>query len=163
MWARIEPMLPRQGDRPRRHRADTRRFLAALWRIRTFIRRARPARFEQQDSVFKRFQAAGLFRVFSSVFNGVVGRVRECVCVDGTVVSAHQKAAGAKGGPAARASAVPGEAVTGKIAAVADALGDLVRLVILQAESGARHCGDAGALRGSSLRSFDRGPAVRPD
>ncbi len=113
MWARIEPMLPGKATDPGVTAADNRRFLeAVLWRIRTGSpRRDLPARFGNWNSVFKRFRRWAVSGVFERVFNALSDEFDfECVCVDGAVVSAHQKAAGAKGGPAARASAVPGEA-----------------------------------------------------
>ena len=46
--------------------------------------------------------------VFERVFNALSDEFNlEYVFVDGTVVQAYQKAAGAKGGPAARGSAAP--------------------------------------------------------
>ena len=59
-----------------------------------------PERFGKHNSVFKRFRRWVLSGVFERVFNTLSEEFDlECVFVDGTVVQAHQKAAGAKGGP----------------------------------------------------------------
>ena len=112
MWARIEHMLPGKATDPGVTAADNRRFLeAVLWRTRTGSPwRDLPKRFGKWNSVFKRFRRWVLSGVFERVFNALSGAFDfEYVFVDGTVVQAHQKAAGAKGGPADRGSAVPGE------------------------------------------------------
>ncbi len=113
MWARIEPMLPGRATDPGATAADNRRFVEAVpVRFRTGSPwRDLPERFGNWNNVFKRFRRWAL--------SGVSGRVSDAlsegsgpgwVFVDGTVVQAHQKAAGAKGGPAARGSAAPGAA-----------------------------------------------------
>ena len=112
MWARVEPMLPGKATDPGVTAADNRQFLeAVLWRTRTGSPwRDLPARFGNWNSVFKRFRRWALSGVFEHVFNLLSDEFDfECVFIDGTIVSTHQKAAGARGGPAARASAVPGE------------------------------------------------------
>ena len=111
MWARVEHMLPGKATDPGVTAADNRRFLeAVLWRTRTGSPwRDLPERFGNWNSVFKRFRRWALSDVFESVFNALSDEFDlEYVFVDGTVVQAHQKAAGAKGGPAARGSAAPG-------------------------------------------------------
>ena len=113
MWARVEPMLPGKATDPGVTAADNRQFLeAVLWRTRTGSPwRDLPARFGNWNSVFKRFRRWALSGVFEHVFNLLSDESGfECVFIDGTIVSTHQKAAGARGGPAARESAVPGEA-----------------------------------------------------
>ena len=113
MWARIEPMLPGKATDPGATAADNRRFVeAVLWRFRTGSPwRDLPERFGNWNNVFKRFRRWALSGVFERVFSALSEEFNlEWVFVDGTVVQAHQKAAGAKGGPAARGSAAPGAA-----------------------------------------------------
>ena len=104
-------MLPGKATDPGVTAADNRRFLkAVLWRIRTGSPwRDLPERFGNWNNVFKRFRRWGLSGVFERVFNALSDEFgHEYVFVDGTVVQTHQKAVGAKGGPAARGSAAPG-------------------------------------------------------
>ena len=110
MWARIEHMLPGRKSDPGVTAADNRLFVeAVLWRTRTGSPwRDLPERFGNWNSVFKRFRRWVLAGVFERVFKALSGSFHlEYVFVDGTVVQAHQKAAGAKGGPADRESAAP--------------------------------------------------------
>ena len=110
MWARIEDMLPGKATDPGATAADNRLFVeAVLWRFRTGSPwRDIPERFGKHNSVFKRFRRWVLSGVFERVFNTLSEEFDlECVFVDGTVVQAHQKAAGAKkGGAAPKGSAV---------------------------------------------------------
>ncbi len=83
-----------------------------LWRTRTGSPwRDLPERFGNWNSVFKRFRRWAVSGVFEGVFNELSDEFDlEFVFVDGTIVQAHQKAAGAKGGPAGRGSDAPGVA-----------------------------------------------------
>ncbi len=113
MWARTGPMLPGKATDPGATAADNRRFVeAVLWRFRTGSPwRDLPERFGNWNNVFKRFRRWALSGVFERVFSALSEEFDlEWVFVDGTVVQAHQKAAGAKGGPAGRGSAAPGAA-----------------------------------------------------
>jgi len=107
MWARIEDMLPGKASDPGGTAADNRLFIEAVpVRFRTGSPwRDLPKRFGNWNRVFKRFRRWTL--------SGGSGRVSDalseesgpgCVFVDGTVVQAHQKASGAKGGPRAKGS-----------------------------------------------------------
>ena len=113
MWARIKDMPPGRPTDPGATAADSRRFVEAVpVRFRTGSPwRDLPERFGNRDGVSRRFRRRAL--------SGVSGRVSDAlsegsgpgwVSVDGTVVQAHRKAAGAEGGPAARGSAAPGAA-----------------------------------------------------
>ena len=107
-WAKMEPRcLGKPGD-PGRSGKDNRLFVeAVLWIARTgSLWRDLPSDFGNWNSVFQRFRRW--------VKGGVVERVFACLSdepdfeyalVDGTIVPAHQKASGAKGGPGPRLSA----------------------------------------------------------
>ena len=132
MWARVEPMLPGKAAYPGVTAADNRQFLeAALWRFRTGSPRCDlPERFGKWNSVFKRFRRWALKGVFNVLPDG---SGLECLFVGGTIVQAHQKASGAKGGPAARGTGRSRGGLTSKIVAVA--LGYLVRFAVLPGQS----------------------------
>ena len=113
MWARIEHILPGKAADPGVTAADNRQFLeAVLWRIRTGSPwRDLPEHFGNWNSVFKRFRRWALSGIFEQVFNEPPDEFDlEYIFVDGTIVQAHRKAAGARGGPAGKASDAPGAA-----------------------------------------------------
>ncbi len=113
MWARTEHMLPGKATDPGATAEDNRRFLEAfLWRTRTGSSwRDLPERFGNWNSVFKRFRRRAVSGVFERVSSALSDEFElDHVFVDGTIVQARQKAAGANGGPAAGGSAAPGEA-----------------------------------------------------
>ena len=113
MWERVESMLPGKTTDPGVTAADNRQFLEALlWRARTGSPwRELPARFGNWNSVSKRFRRWAVSGVFKRVFNELSDEFDlEYVFVDGTIALAHQKAAGATGGPAGRGSDAPGAA-----------------------------------------------------
>ena len=113
MWARIETMLPGRASDPGGTAADNRLFVEAVpVRFRTGSPwRDLPERFGNWNSVSRRFRRWALSGVFERAFNALSEEFDlEWVFVDGTVVQAHRKAAGAEGGPAARGSAAPGAA-----------------------------------------------------
>ncbi len=110
MRARIEDMLPGKKSDPGGTAADSRLFMEAVpWRFRTGSPwRDLPARFGNRDGVFRRFRRRALSGVFERVSDALSEEFDlEWVFVDGTVVQAHRKASGARGGPRARGSAVP--------------------------------------------------------
>ena len=86
---------------------DTRRFMeAVLWRVRTGSPwRDLPKGFGNLNSVFKRFRRWADAGVFESLFNAINGEPDlEYAMIDGTIVQAHQRASGAKGGPSIKPS-----------------------------------------------------------
>ena len=104
-WEKVAPLLPGKATDPGATGKDNRLFLeAVLWRVRTGSPwRDLPGGFGNWNSVFQRFRRW----VRAGVFERLFGRVSdepdfEYALIDGTIVSAHQKASGAKGGPGPR-------------------------------------------------------------
>jgi transposase len=106
-WERLRPLLPPEQPRTGRPNMDHRRILnGILWKLRTGAPwRDLPERYGPWATVYSRFwrwQRAGLWdRVFAAVQRqaDAAGQVDwEVHFVDGTIVRAHQHAAGAKGG-----------------------------------------------------------------
>ena len=138
MWAQVEHMLPGKATDPGGTSADNRLFLeAVLWRFRTGSPwRDLPDRFGNWNSVYIRFRRWTLSGVFERVFNTLSEEFDlECVFVDGTVVQAHQKASGARGGTCRQGIGRSRGGLTSKVVAVVDALGYLVRFVILPGQA----------------------------
>ena len=106
-WSIIEPLVPGTvRDRGVTAR-DTRLFLeAVLWRVRVGGPwRDLPPGFGEWNSVFRRFRRWALKGVFKRIFEAVVDDPDfEYVMIDGTIISVHQKASGAKGGLSIRPS-----------------------------------------------------------
>ena len=78
-----------------------------LWRVRTGVPwRDLPNEFGRWNSVFQRFRRWVRAGVFERLFERVSDEPDfEYALIDGTIVSAHQKASGAKGGLRIRPSA----------------------------------------------------------
>ena len=107
-WAKVASLLPGKASDSGVTAKDNRLFLeAVLWRVRAGLPwRDLPSGFGRWNSVFQRFRRW----VRAGVFDRVFGRLSdepdfEYALVDGTIVSAHQKASGARGGPEPRPSA----------------------------------------------------------
>ena len=101
LWEKIAPLLPGKAGDPGATGGDNRRFVEAVpWRVRTGSPwRDLPQDFGNWNSVFKRFRRWAKAGVFESLFNAISGDPDlEYVLIDGTIVQAHQKASGAKGG-----------------------------------------------------------------
>lgn len=102
---RIEQMLPGKRGDPGRTAQDNRRFIeAVLWIARTGSKwRDLPTEFGRWNSVtmrFARWSRAGIWqRVFAELSQEA--DLRE-ICLDSTIVRAHQHAAGAQEKPARR-------------------------------------------------------------
>ena len=101
VWAKIERLLPgKASDRGVTARDNGLFVEAVLWRVRTGLPwRDLPDEFGHWNSVFKRFRRWVRTGVFERVFASLSGDPDfEYVLIDGTIVTAHQKASGAKGG-----------------------------------------------------------------
>ena len=106
-------MLPGKASDSGVTAKDNRLFLeAVLWRVRTGLPwRDLPEGFGKWNSVFQRFRRWVRAGVFDRVFRRVSDEPDfEYALIDGTIVTAHQKASGAKGGPVNRPSAAPAAA-----------------------------------------------------
>ncbi len=106
-WKRLRPLLPPQKPKTGRPNADHRRIInAILWIDRTGAPwRDLPDRYGPWQTVasrFYRWQQAGIWqRIFAALQQQAASEGRldwETHYIDGTVVRAHQHAAGAKGG-----------------------------------------------------------------
>lgn len=100
-WVRLEPLLPRKKGDSGATGKDNRLFLeAVLWQVRTGTPwRDLPADFGNWNSVFRRFRRWAEGGVFERIFKEISGTPDfEYAMIDGTIVQAHQKASGAKGG-----------------------------------------------------------------
>jgi transposase len=104
-WERIAGMLPGRAGDPGATAKDDRRFLeAVLWRARTGPPwRDLPAGFGKWNSLFQRFRRRAEAGVFERLFERLSDEPDfECALIDGTIVTAHRKASGARGGPSIR-------------------------------------------------------------
>ena len=101
VWDRIAPHLPGKVTDCGVTAADNRLFLESiLWRVRTGSPwRDLPLFFGNWNSVFRRFRRWAEKGVFARLFEALSGEPDfEYALIDGTIVSVHQKASGAKGG-----------------------------------------------------------------
>ena len=101
LWEKLEPLLPGKPTDSGVTAKDNRLFLeAVLWRVRTGSPwRDLPEAFGNWNSTFRRFRRWARSGIFESLFNAMSEVPDfEYALIDGTIVSAHQKAAGAKGG-----------------------------------------------------------------
>src|SRR3954463_8774512 len=139
VWEKVAPLLPGKASDPGATARDNRLFLeAVLWRIRTGSPwRDLPQGFGRWNSVFQRFRRWVRGGVFDRIFERVSEEPDfEYALIDGTIVTAHQKASGAKGGTQNQAIGRSRGGLTTKIVALVDALGALLRFVLLP---GQRH------------------------
>ena len=101
LWERMAPLLPGKATDRGTTAKDNRLFLEALfWKVRTGSPwRDLPDRFGKWNSQFRRFRRWSVSGVFERLFEALRGDPDlEYVLIDGTIVSVHQKASGAKGG-----------------------------------------------------------------
>ena len=107
VWERVAPHLPGKASDCGVTAADNRLFLeAVLWRVRTGSPwRDLPEGFGNWNSVFQRFRRWARKGVFDRLFEASCDEPDfEYALIDGTILSVHQKASGAKGGLAIRPS-----------------------------------------------------------
>ena len=112
LWERMAPLLPGKVIDRGVTAKDNRMFLEALfWKVRTGSPwRNLPDRFGKWNSQFRRFRRWCTSGVFERLFEALRGDPDlEYVFIDGTIVSVHQKASGAKGGLGIRPLADPEE------------------------------------------------------
>jgi len=136
-WERIAPLVPGKVEDAGRSGADNRRFVeAVLWIVRVGAPwRDLPKDFGKWNSVFQRFRRWVRSGVFDQMFEALSADADfEYVIVDGTIVRVHQHGSGARGGTKTQAIGRSRGGLT--IVALVDALGNLVRFVLLP---GQRH------------------------
>jgi transposase len=110
VWEKVAALLPGKASDAGVTAKDNRLFLeAVLWRVRTGSPwRDLPLVFGTWNSVFQRFRRWVRTGVFDRIFERLSDEPDfEYALIDGTIVSAHQKASGAKGGLTIRPSAAP--------------------------------------------------------
>ncbi|MGL4296684.1 MAG: IS5 family transposase [Aestuariivirga sp.] len=133
-WAKMEPhCLGKSGD-PGRSGADNRLFVeAVLWMARTGSPwRDLPSVFGKWNSAYVRFRDWVRADVFQRLFDACSDEPdMEYAMVDATIVKVHRHGQGAKGGPQSQAIGQSKGGWTTKILALTDALGNLVRFVLL--------------------------------
>jgi transposase len=101
VWEKVVPHLPGKATDCGVTAADNRLFLEAiLWRVRTGSPwRDLPKAFGEWNSVFQRFRRWAKKGVFERLFERLSEEPDfEYALIDGTIVSVHQKASGARGG-----------------------------------------------------------------
>ena len=101
VWDRIAPHLPGKVSDCGVTAKDNRLFLeSVLWRVRTGSPwRDLPLFFGNWNSIFRRFRRWAQKGVSERLFEALSGEADfEYALIDGTIVSVHQKASGAKGG-----------------------------------------------------------------
>ena len=136
-WERIARLVPGKVGDPGRSGADNRFFVeAVLWIVRVGAPwRDLPKDFGNWNSVFQRFRRWVRSGVFDQLFEALSADADfEYVIVDGTIVRVHQHGSGARGGTRTQAIGRSRGGLT--IVALVDAMGNLVRFVLLP---GQRH------------------------
>ena len=101
VWEKVASLLPGKASDRGVTAKDNRLFLeAVLWRVRTGLPwRDLPSEFGNWNSIFQRFRRWVRAGVFERIFDRLSGQPDfGYVLIDGTIVTAHQKASGAKGG-----------------------------------------------------------------
>ena len=99
-WRRLQPVLPKQKAGPAAIRGDRLFIEAVLYRARTGLPwRDLPERFGPWKSVYNRFSNWAKRGYWQAIFRALQEEEDEIgSIVDGSVVRAHQDAAGGKGG-----------------------------------------------------------------
>ncbi len=109
LWSLMEGLLPGKSTDCGVTGKDNRLFMeAVLWRVRTGSPwRDLPVHLGNWNTTFQRFRRWAKSGVFENLFNALSGDPDlEYAMIDGTIVSVHQKASGAKGGLKIRPSGV---------------------------------------------------------
>ena len=109
LWLAMEGLLPGKSTDCGVTAKDNRLFMeAVLWRVRTGSPwRDLPPGLGNWNSVFQRFRRWVKHGVFDRLFNELSDNPDfEYAMIDGTIISVHQKASGAKGGLKIRPSDV---------------------------------------------------------
>ena len=113
VWEKIASLLPGKASDSGATAKNNRLFLeAVLLRVRAGLPwRDLPSDFGNWNSIFQRFRRWVKGGVFERIFERLSGEPDfEYALIDGTIVTAHQKAGGANGGPENRPSAAPAAA-----------------------------------------------------
>ena len=100
-WVRIEHLLPGKPGDPGRSGDDNRLFVdAVIWMARTGCPwRDLPPFFGKWNSVWKRFRRWAKAGIWERILAALADDPDfESIIIDGTVIRAHQHAAGGKGG-----------------------------------------------------------------
>src|SRR6267142_4889519 len=133
-WAKMEPHCLGKPTDPGRSGSDNRRFgEAVLW----IVRRGSPWRdlppfFGNWNTVFKRYRDWVKGDVFTGLFEACSDAPdMKYAMVDATIVKVHRHDRGAKRGIHSQAIGRSKGGMTTKILALTDALGNLVRFVLL--------------------------------
>src|SRR3954449_3461443 len=124
VWQKIEALLPGKKTDRGVTAKDNRLFLeAVLWRVRAGLPwRDLPPEFGHWNSVFTRFRRWVRAMVFERIFKALSGEPDfEYAMIDGTIVTVHQQASGAKGGAEKNAIGRSRGGLTSKIVALVDA------------------------------------------
>src|SRR5690349_1393302 len=102
-WDRVRRVIPAQGSGPAAELGDRSFVDAVIYRARTGIPwRDLPERFGPWKSVYNRFRNWSRKGQWEAIFKALQVEVDDEGCiVDGSVVRAHQDAAGGKGGSSA--------------------------------------------------------------
>jgi transposase len=138
-WEKMQPFCLGKPSDPGRTGGDCRLFMeAVLWIARTSSPwRDLPSLFGHWNSVFKRFRDWVKAGVFARMFEAASDEPDlEYAMVDATIVRVHRHGQGARGGTQSQAIGKSRGGLTTKILALTDALGNLIRFVLLP---GQRH------------------------
>jgi transposase len=102
-WKRLSKVLPQRKSGPQSKRGDREFINAVLYRAKTGVAwRDLPERFGPWKSIYNRFANWARRGVWDEVFKALQLEVDETgSIVDGSIVRAHQDAAGGKGGSSA--------------------------------------------------------------
>ena len=110
---------------------------SVYWRARTGVPwRDLPKAFGKWNTVFRRFRRWTKVGVFERLFNVINGEPDlEYAMIDGTIVQAHQKASGTKGGTQHQAIGRSRGGLSTKIVGMIDALGNLFHFLLLPGQA----------------------------